>query len=77
MTRAATIQSEALDYLAEARFVPAAAVVAVQIAVCLSKWATRRETRRALRQLTDWELRDVGLTPTEAHHEASKVFWRA
>ena len=77
MTRATMIQTDALAYLAQARFVPTTAVLAVSIAVCLSKWATRRETRRALRQLTDWELRDVGLTPDEAHREASKVFWRA
>lgn len=77
MTRTAPIPTEALTFLAEARTVPTAAVIAVEIAVVLSKWATRRDTRLALKQLTPWELRDVGLTPTEAHIEASKVFWRA
>ncbi|MEP2642207.1 DUF1127 domain-containing protein [Roseobacter sp.] len=43
----------------------------------MSKWATRRQTRRDLKQLTDWELRDVGLTPDQARLEAAKVFWRA
>lgn len=77
MTRAATLSTETLTYLAEARIVPTLAVIAVEFAVCMSKWATRRETRRALKQLTDWELRDVGLTPRQAHDEAAKVFWRA
>lgn len=77
MTRTAPLSPETLTYLAQARVVPTLAVVAVEFAVCLSKWATRRETRRALKQLTDWELRDVGLTPRQAHAEAAKVFWRA
>lgn len=77
MTRTSTIPSETLTYLSEARFVPTTSVVAVEFAVCLSKWSMRRETRKALRNLTDWELRDVGLTPEEARYEASKVFWRA
>ena len=77
MARTSTIPNEALTYLADARFVPTASVIAVEIAVRLSKWAMRRETRKALRTLTEWELRDVGLTPDEARIEASKVFWRA
>ena len=77
MARISTIPTETLAYLADARFVPAASVVAVDIAVCLAKWSMRRETRKALKNLSDWELRDVGLTPEEARFEASKVFWRA
>ena len=57
--------------------VPAAAVFAVEFAARLSKWTTRRQARRALRQLEDWQLSDVGLTPREAETEASKVFWKA
>ncbi|GFE50147.1 hypothetical protein So717_19000 [Roseobacter cerasinus] len=77
MARATSLSTETLTYLAEARIVPMLAVIAVEFAVCLSKWATRRETRRALKKLTDWELRDVGLTPEQARDEAAKVFWRA
>lgn len=76
MTRTASNTSVALSYLTEARIVPTAAVLAVTFAACVSKWATRRETRKALNRLTEWELRDVGLTPQEARIEASKVFWR-
>ena len=76
MTRPANTTTEALNYLAEARIVPTVAVLAVEFAACVSKWATRRDTRKALARLTEWELRDVGLTPEEARFEASKVFWR-
>lgn len=77
MARTSYIPTDSLSYLAHSRFMPVAAVIAVEIAVCLSKWATRRETRRALSKLTPRELRDVGLTPEQARIEASKVFWNA
>ena len=76
MTRTPQHSSDALAYLSRAHVVPPLAVLAVEFAACVSKWATRRETRRTLSRLTDWELRDVGLTPDEARIEASKVFWR-
>ena len=76
MTRATALSPETLTYLTKARIVPAAAVIAVEFAACLSKWATRRQTRRALRQLEDWQLSDVGLTPRQAQSEASKAFWK-
>lgn len=77
MTRATPLSPDTLAYLTQARDVPAIAVIAVEFAACLSKWATRRRTRRALQNLTVWQLQDVGMTPSEARLEASKVFWRA
>ncbi|MFK7881939.1 DUF1127 domain-containing protein [Roseobacter sp.] len=77
MAHALTPSPKSLAYLQEAKTMPTVAIIAVEFAVCVSKWATRRETRRALKQLTDWELRDVGLTPRQARDEAAKVFWRA
>ena len=76
MARTANNTSEALAYLTEARIVPTIAVLAVEFAACVSKWVTRRETRKALGRLTEWELRDVGLTPREAFDESRRVFWR-
>jgi uncharacterized protein YjiS (DUF1127 family) len=35
----------------------------------------KRETRRALRDLTDAQLLDIGLTRAEARKEASKSFF--
>tara|TARA_R110002072_G_scaffold27455_28_gene89352 strand:+ start:2588 stop:2788 length:201 start_codon:yes stop_codon:yes gene_type:complete len=59
------------------RGLPIAALIAVKFAVCVTKWATRRRTRAALRQLESWQLRDVGLTRDKAITEASRVFWKA
>lgn len=66
-----------LAYLTAQNRIPAASVIALRIAVVLSKWAERRRSRLALRQLDPHLLRDVGLTPAEAEYEAWRVFWRA
>lgn len=76
MTRTHAFPPEALAYLGEARHAPKLAVLAVSFAVCVSKWTTRRRTRRALAQLDLWQLDDVGLTARQAQDEASKIFWR-
>ncbi|MDF1727704.1 MAG: DUF1127 domain-containing protein [Sulfitobacter sp.] len=55
---------------------PLVALLAVGFAVCVTTWATRRRTRLALSRLEPWQLRDVGLTPAQASHEASRVFWQ-
>ncbi|WP_455873213.1 DUF1127 domain-containing protein [Rhizobium yanglingense] len=42
----------------------------------LSCWSMKREGRRALREMADWQLRDVGLSPADAAKEISKSrFW--
>lgn len=76
MTRALTLSTEMLTTL-NTRGLPIAAILAVKFAVCVTKWATRRRTRAALRQLETWQLRDVGLTRDDAVTEASRVFWKA
>lgn len=76
MARLTTISPETLAYLGRAQYVPTLAVLAVEAAAHVSLWATRRQTRRALKDLSDWQLKDVGLTPLEAHREASKAFWQ-
>jgi uncharacterized protein YjiS (DUF1127 family) len=38
--------------------------------------AERAEERRILAQLTDWELRDIGITRADANAEADKWCWR-
>ncbi|MEM8577026.1 MAG: DUF1127 domain-containing protein [Pseudomonadota bacterium] len=72
---AQTHTAPALTYLAAQTHLPAASVLAVRVAALLSAWATRRRTRAALAQLDRSLLRDVGLTPDAADHEARKVFW--
>lgn len=41
----------------------------------LALWMEKRESRRILRYLTDGELRDIGLTRSEAKTEVSKSFF--
>jgi uncharacterized protein YjiS (DUF1127 family) len=40
-------------------------------------WARRRRDRRALLQLDDHMLRDIGVDRTRAEDMASRPFWRA
>ncbi|WP_415402730.1 DUF1127 domain-containing protein [Tateyamaria sp. SN3-11] len=77
MTHHTQSAEQNLAYLTAQTRMPAASVLAVRIAVVLSKWATRRRSRLALKQLSAHQLRDVGLTPADADFEARRVFWRA
>lgn len=44
--------------------------------VTMQTWHSKRNTRAALRELTDGELRDIGVTPAEARREVAKSwFW--
>jgi uncharacterized protein YjiS (DUF1127 family) len=58
------------------RFLPVLPV-AKTIAVTVGVWFTRARTRRALADLDDTILRDIGISRWEAEHEAHKPFWRA
>jgi uncharacterized protein YjiS (DUF1127 family) len=46
------------------------------VEACLA-WHDRARERRALMELSDHMLRDIGISRVEAHHEAAKPFWRA
>ena len=43
----------------------------------LEAWAERRRQRRALLQLSDHALKDIGLNRADAFEEGTKPFWRA
>ena len=43
----------------------------------LLMWQERAFERRALREMDDRMLKDIGVTALEAHKEACKPFWRA
>lgn len=43
----------------------------------LALWQRRREERRALRDLPDFLIADLGLTVEQVRAEADKPFWRA
>ncbi|MEM5519191.1 DUF1127 domain-containing protein [Sulfitobacter sp. AS59] len=76
MTQTLTLSTETVAILNQ-RGTPVLAVIAVKFAVCVTKMATRRRTRHALKQLEAWQLDDVGLTPKQAHDESIRVFWKA
>ncbi|MFL5336549.1 MAG: DUF1127 domain-containing protein [Geminicoccaceae bacterium] len=42
----------------------------------LERWSERRRQRRALLQLDDKLLKDIGLSYADAWQEGSKPFWR-
>ncbi|WP_299725530.1 DUF1127 domain-containing protein [uncultured Tateyamaria sp.] len=77
MTLGPASPAQHLAYLSAQTRIPAASVIALRVAVTMSKWATRRRERLALKLLDDHLLRDVGLTPDEAYRESRRVFWRA
>ena len=43
----------------------------------LERWSERRRQRRALLQLDDNLLKDIGLSHADAWQEAHKPFWRS
>lgn len=42
----------------------------------LAEWQQLARQRRELRQMSDRELKDVGLSRADAEREAAKPFWR-
>jgi uncharacterized protein YjiS (DUF1127 family) len=48
-----------------------------RVATTLAVWAARKSARRELAEMTDYMLRDVGLTRADVWREVSKPFWRA
>lgn len=55
---------------------PLVAGLAFKFAVVVVKWDSRRKSRRALRDLAPYLLRDIGLDPATAQAEATKPFWQ-
>lgn len=57
------------------RPLPPLSRVALAIAMAVVTWEQRRQTRVAISHLDGHLLRDIGLTPDQAVHEARKPFW--
>jgi uncharacterized protein YjiS (DUF1127 family) len=47
-----------------------------QLARLVGLWHERARQRRALAQLSDAQLRDIGISRSAARQEASQPFWR-
>ncbi len=50
--------------------------LAVRLTSILETWAERRRQRLTLQGLSDYALKDIGLSRSEAEREACKPFWR-
>ncbi|MEL6551207.1 MAG: DUF1127 domain-containing protein [Pseudomonadota bacterium] len=55
---------------------PALATLFVLLALVVTKWAMRAQTRAQLRDLPSHILEDIGVTEAEARREADKRFWQ-
>ena len=42
-----------------------------------AEWYLRARSRNELKNLSDWTLRDIGVSRSDAEFEASKPFWMA
>lgn len=56
---------------------PIVARWAMAFAVTVTKWDSRHRTRKALRQLSNEQLLDIGIERDVAYTEARRPFWRA
>ena len=49
---------------------------AIRLTALLESWVERRRQRLTLQALSDYALKDIGLSRSEAEREARKPFWR-
>ena len=52
-------------------------LLAATVQYVATEWHHRARSRAALAQMSDRDLRDIGITRAEAAHESAKPFWRA
>ncbi len=63
--------------LSRGQRLPMVAELAVAFAVVVTKWDTRRRTRKSLSHLDPHLLQDIGLSSHDARTEAERPFWKA
>lgn len=76
MTQTMTPQTSQLRFLMDQPSLAPQTALAVRVAVVLETWAMRQRTRRALAQLDEHLLHDVGLDRRTAFIEARRKFWQ-
>lgn len=76
MTQTTQTTSSSIAFLGAHQPLPLTADLAVRAAVMVTKWRIRRQSRRALAQLEDHLLKDIGLSPREAKKESNLWFWQ-
>jgi uncharacterized protein YjiS (DUF1127 family) len=42
----------------------------------IQQWRHNRRSRLHLAELSDYQLKDIGISPSERQHELDKPFWR-
>jgi uncharacterized protein YjiS (DUF1127 family) len=42
----------------------------------IQQWRHNRRSRQHLAELSDYQLKDIGISPSERQHELDKPFWR-
>lgn len=52
-------------------------LVVATVQYLAAEWRRRARSRMMLAQMSDRDLRDIGITRAEAAHESVKPFWRA
>lgn len=75
-----TIKVDSLHWIGAVRryradYVRRITVRLVSVLLRLDRLAERQRSRRALRELTPEQLRDIGLSEQEARREADRYFW--
>lgn len=53
------------------------AIRGARLSALLNLWLQRARQRRQLADLSDRQLDDIGLSRTQAAHEAAKPFWQS
>ncbi|WP_380052295.1 DUF1127 domain-containing protein [Falsihalocynthiibacter sp. SS001] len=76
MTMTSANHTRPLNYLESRRTLPPLGLLALRVAVIVTKWDQRARTRRSLNNMTDSDLKDIGITRGEALTEARRPFWK-
>ena len=77
MSRTSTLQLSQLTQTAATQPLPLFAQWAIAFAATVTLWERRAKTRRALADLDQARLQDVGISPEEARDEIRKRYWNA
>ena len=72
-----TYRQDRLAFLDTNSPLPALAEAFLFVAVTVTKWWLRVNTRQALKDLPEHLHNDIGVTKSVAEHEAEKPFWRS
>ena len=66
-----------LEVLSTTPDLPAVSKVAFNVALTVLTWEVRHRTRKQLLQMTEEQLKDIGIDRAAAITEASRWFWQS